>query len=229
VRENDNADIEEVMSAWRRVAAETNASIDIAAHIPKSGRDPEAHAGNLDAIRGAGAAGGAARSVFTLARMNEDSAGLYGVAEEERRHLVRLDRAKGNYTPPADEATWLRMRPVCLDNDPLRPDWVGVFDSVVDLAEVAGARDADGAERDSKLRVAILSLDLRVGEHAQLSAVLPTLERLSGFGATTIRKRLPHILPEAGTAEARDAIVYWENVAPKGGGLARLKLTRNRP
>lgn len=161
--------------------------------------------------------------------MNEDSARLYGIADEERRHLVRLDRAKGNYTPPASEATWLRMRGVCLDNDPVRPDWVGVFDEVVELAEVEGARESDNAERDSKIRVAVLLLDLKVGEQTQLSDVLPTLERISGFGHTTIRDRLPRILPEAGTVEAREAVVYWENRVPATGGLARLWLTRNRP
>jgi hypothetical protein len=228
VNENANAEIEEVMAAWRRVAAETGVAIDIAAHIPKSGNDSEAHAGSLDAIRGAGAAGGAARSAFTLARMNEESARLYGVAEEERLHLIRLDRAKGNYTAPASGATWLRMRPVCLNNSALRPDYVGVFDGVVALRPVEGMRDSRNEERDSRIRMAVISALPRVGQEVRLADVLDELAARGNASRTVIREFVPRLFPGADMSASHNAVVIWEKRRAANGGREELWLIRNR-
>ena len=228
VNENSNAEIEEVMAAWRMVAAETTCAIDIAAHIPKSGKDTEAHAGSLDAIRGAGAAGGAARSAYTLARMNEESAKLYGVSEEERLNLVRLDRAKGNYTAPNTSATWLRMRSVCLDNNPLRPDYVGVFDCPVALQPLSGIRESKNDERDSRIRMAVLGVLTRVGEARRLTDMLDSLVTRSGSSPTTIRQAIPSIFPEEGMAGARESIVFWQKRPSMKGGRDELWVVRNK-
>jgi hypothetical protein len=174
--ENSNTDLEAVMQQWRRVAFETNCAIEIPTHIPKSPENSEWHAGNLNAIRGASSIAGAARQVVTLARMSKDTAQSYGIDKKEARDLVRLDRAKGSYSPPAEEATWLQMRSVCLENNPEFPDWVGAFQPYPhQLKRVEGVRDAGKDERLSSLRVGIKLLDVKPGKRVPLSAVIDEL------------------------------------------------------
>lgn len=67
------------------------------------------------------------------------------------------------------------MVPVCLDNHPEHPDWVGVFEEYKELmTEVPKAHKgtADKQEALESLRVAIMLLDIHPGQ--RVSKVMPT-------------------------------------------------------
>ena len=235
VNENSNVDLEEVMSQWRRVAAETRCAIELPSHIPKTGGDSEAHAGNLEAIRGASAIGAAARQVTTLARMSARTAERYGVAPEPARHLVRLDRAKGNYSSPAGSALWLRMQAVSLENHGLYPDWVGVFEVFPFELAAAGteATRSQGREwnqRAAKLRAALEGLGMTPGERRPLSEVRDELVSRSGQSKSWIYENLVRVLPMHGSfdEETEHHPFTWSRDDSASGGKAVLFVHRSR-
>ncbi|MEA3276573.1 MAG: bifunctional DNA primase/polymerase [Pseudomonadota bacterium] len=218
VTENSNEELEEVMDLWREVAFKTGCAIQIPSHVPKWADGPEAHAGNLAAIRGASSIGGAARFVVTLARMGDETAKKYGIDEEAQRHMVRLDLAKGNYSPPAEKATWLRMRAVCLDNDPEYPDWVGAFDPYPhEMQQVTGARDGAKEEALSGLRVAVQLLDLRQGQKVGLTDVVDDLMSLTGKSRAWIQENIVHAFPKDGTAAGNKSEFTWSKEQGRTG------------
>ena len=78
--ENTNGAMEEVATFLRRLARETGAAVVVIHHTRKgNGGGSEAHAGDMDAGRGASALSAAARIVLTLARMSKDTAKKEGV------------------------------------------------------------------------------------------------------------------------------------------------------
>ena len=110
--ENDNVAIDFVCSVLANLATELN----IAADAPHHKRKGTAAAGDADSGRGASAFKDAGRLVYTLTTMTPDEAAALGVAEAERRRLVRLDSAKVNITPPSADATWFKLVGVKLSN-----------------------------------------------------------------------------------------------------------------
>ena len=58
----------------------------------------------------------AARLLYTLTPMTEKEAEWLGVAETDRRSLIRLDSGKVNIAPPTSTATWFRLVGVPLGN-----------------------------------------------------------------------------------------------------------------
>jgi hypothetical protein len=72
-------------------------------------------AGDADARRGASAQRDAGRLDYTLTTMSEDEAEAFGIAPEERRQYVRLDKAKANIVR-AMKAQWFRLVNVNLGN-----------------------------------------------------------------------------------------------------------------
>ncbi len=112
VEENSNSGIDFVCSLLVTLATELNIAVDAPHHIRKGAPT----AGDADSGRGAGAFKDAGRLVYTLTKMTADEAQALGVAESERRRLVRLDSAKVNIAPPADDATWFKIIGVELGN-----------------------------------------------------------------------------------------------------------------
>jgi hypothetical protein len=112
VKENDNRDMDAVVSILAGLAIEGNIAVDILAHERKT-LTPTA--GDADRMRGATAIKDGARLVYTLTAMSEQEAQAFNVSESERRSLVRLDSAKVNLCP-AQEARWFRLIGVALDN-----------------------------------------------------------------------------------------------------------------
>lgn len=201
--ENSNTDAEQVMTQWRHIAQETGAAIILPTHIRKTAGDSEAHAGDMEFIRGASSVVGAARQVCTLARMSKTTAKEYGIDDSERIHLVRLDNAKANYAPPAESAHWLEMRNQCLDNDPGHPDWVGVFrKSPHEFEKVTNARDQKFNDRARSLRIAISMLGLQPGEKRPLSAVKEDLMAHADLSRSWIYDNLVKVLPKQFSTEA---------------------------
>jgi RecA-family ATPase len=229
--ENSNIDAEQVMSVWRHVAKEGNCAINLPAHISKMtrGAESDSFAGSMDAMRGASAVVGAARQVHTLARMGKDTAKDYGIDDEMRLSLVRLDAAKGNYSPPAENATWLQMRGQSLQNDPLRPDWIGVFTEYQGgMVKAKGQRDQNEIDAEKLLRLALQRLDLKRGQSVPVSEVQETLISTTKKGITTIRTQIPKFFPKHNSAEAENAEAEftWEKKAKKGGGKKQLFIHR---
>jgi len=229
--ENSNIDAEQVMSVWRRVAKEGNCAINLPAHISKIGRgvESDSFAGSMDALRGASAIAGAARQIHTLARMGPTTAKQYGIDDEMRLNLVRLDAAKGNYSPPVEKSHWLQMRGQSLKNDPLQPDWIGVFTEYEgDMVKAKGQRDQNEIDAESLLRLAFQKLDLKRGQSVPVSEIQESLINTTSKGITTIRTQIPKFFHEHNSrdAENAEAEFTWEKKAKKSGGKAQLFIHR---
>ena len=109
--ENRNDEMNLVMAAWGRVASEANCAIWLVHHFRKGGQG-----GDVEAVRGAGAIQGAARSMHTLSTMTADEANSLGVPPEDRWQFVRHDNVKQNMAPVAGKASWYRLVGVNLNN-----------------------------------------------------------------------------------------------------------------
>ena len=143
--------------------------------------------------------------------------------------MARLDGAKGNYSPPAENATWLKMRGQCLDNDPLVPDWVGVFTEHQDeLIQAAGKRDQQTIEGESALRNGLTRLDLRKGQEVPAVEVIEKLMSDTDKSRAWIYNWIPRYLDEHGSRQAEvDQPEYtWSKQAKKSGGKAQLFIHR---
>ena len=116
--ENSNGIMEEVATLLRRLARETGAAVLVIHHTRKGsgGNDTEAHAGDMDAGRGASALVAAARIAITLARMSKKTAKEEGIDWALARNLRRIDDAKMNYAPSSEEAKWFELRSTKIAN-----------------------------------------------------------------------------------------------------------------
>jgi AAA domain len=112
VEENDNGQIDFVASILAQIATTLDCAIDAPHHVAKGAAEP----GNADRGRGASAFKDAGRLVYTLSPMTPEEAETFGVSEEERRRLIRMDSGKVNLVPAAASATWFRLVGVKLDN-----------------------------------------------------------------------------------------------------------------
>jgi hypothetical protein len=115
VPEGDNTLMEQVIKdGFGELAARTTCCIELSQHTrkPSQGRTGDLTA---DDSRGAGAIANAARSVRVLNRMTIEEAELPKIADEERRHYLRVSRDKTNMAPPGN-ATWVHLVNVELPN-----------------------------------------------------------------------------------------------------------------
>jgi hypothetical protein len=104
--ENDNVQLKAVISKLRSLARQHNIAVLLCHHSSKISRKEGLLAGNLDAVRGASAIGGAVRTAFSLVEMEEAECRALGVAPELRRYYVRLDLARNSQAAPARVAEW---------------------------------------------------------------------------------------------------------------------------
>ncbi len=112
VEENSNVAMDAVVGLLAAIAAKHDIAIDVPHHTRKGASSP----GNADAGRGASSMKDAARLVYTLARMTPEEAQTLGIAEKDRRFLIRMDSGKVNISPPLEEAKWFRLVGVPLGN-----------------------------------------------------------------------------------------------------------------
>ena len=112
VEENSNSAIDDVVQVLTDMAAKHDISIDVPHHTSKGAADP----GNAGRGRGASAMKDGGRLIYTLTTMTSEEAQSFGVAEDARRCLVRMDSAKVNIAPPAAHAKWFRLIGVPLGN-----------------------------------------------------------------------------------------------------------------
>lgn len=106
--ENDNNAIDQVAGILADIAIRHNVAIDVPHHASKATTDP----GDPNKARGASSFIDAGRLSYTLTAMSGVEAQMFGVSEEERRSLVRVDTAKVNLVPGSPTAD--AMSPVDL-------------------------------------------------------------------------------------------------------------------
>ena len=112
IDENLNSLIDDVAQMLSDLAAKYDIAIDLPHHISKGIAEP----GNASRGRGASSLVNACRLVSTLTPMSSEEAKAFGIAEDDRRLYVRVDRAKVNITRAAGAAKWFRLLGVPLDN-----------------------------------------------------------------------------------------------------------------
>ncbi len=110
--ENSNPHMDAAATAWAEIAERAGAAVLLVHHVRKlSGGTVD-----VEAARGAKALTDAARSAAVLTSMTAEDALRLGVAPAERRRLVRLDDAKSNMAPLAEQARWFRLVGIRLGN-----------------------------------------------------------------------------------------------------------------
>jgi hypothetical protein len=124
VNENDNVQIDGVMTILRDLAHNTQSAFEVAHHFRKLNGDDA----NVDALRGASSLVGACRSVRIASSMSRDDATKYGIDDEQRGFYSWLQNGKANMLPPTHKRHWLFMASVDLANhaEPFDSDKVGV-------------------------------------------------------------------------------------------------------
>jgi hypothetical protein len=112
LNENDNTAMDILISMLADLAIERNMSVDYCSHEAKAaGAEP----GDPNRGRGAGAMKDGGRLGYTLTTMSKEEAAHFGLSEEERKRLIRLDSAKVNICAP-QTARWFRLVTVNLGN-----------------------------------------------------------------------------------------------------------------
>jgi mRNA-degrading endonuclease toxin of MazEF toxin-antitoxin module len=119
VSENDNVGIDALARVIAEMCRDTNSACS-AVHHTRKGNDI---AGNMDSVRGASALVSAARIADTLTVMSEKEAKKLGLDDRKRKFYVRLDGAKSNLRPPAEDTKWFERIDVKLPNT----DSIGVL------------------------------------------------------------------------------------------------------
>ncbi|MGH8290611.1 MAG: AAA family ATPase [Steroidobacteraceae bacterium] len=156
--ENSNEALQLLCASMRALAVQGNRHVGIDHHIVKASMfDPEAHVGNLAAIRGAGAIGAAIRWAFTLARLTPETALAYGVPEEERKRYRRLDSLKASYGPDDEQTRLLRVESVPIANGETTGVLVEV-DMERTRADAQERKATETEERTAKLAEALTTM-----------------------------------------------------------------------
>ena len=114
VKENSNDDMDAVVTIMAQIAIEKKIAFDILSHERKSGAGG-GEAGDADRARGASAVKDGGRLMYTITAMSSEEAQTFGVDDEQRPRIFRVDSAKFNLGP-AQRATWFRLIGVSLGN-----------------------------------------------------------------------------------------------------------------
>jgi RecA-family ATPase len=111
--ENDNMAMQQLCIALRGLAAQANIAVAFDHHVTKVAMfDPEAHVGNLAAMRGGSTIAADMRWAFTMARLKPETAAQFGIAEEDRKVYRRLDTLKASYGPDDEGPRLLKIESV---------------------------------------------------------------------------------------------------------------------
>jgi hypothetical protein len=111
--ENSNQEMDEVARSLAVIASECNVAVDFLHHISKGGQHV---AGDAERARGASAVVNAARLVRTMTALTQEQAERFGIDEEERQFIRRIDRGKVNTVAPNERTQWFKLVGVPLDN-----------------------------------------------------------------------------------------------------------------
>lgn len=112
VNENNNGSIQAVVAMLRKLARDTNSSVQLVHHIRKGNGDDA----TIDSVRGAGSLIGAARAARVINRITPDDAMALGVDEHDALGIFAVDDGKANLAPPSDKRIYRRMLSVEIAN-----------------------------------------------------------------------------------------------------------------
>jgi len=112
VNENNNGSVQAVVAMLRKLARDTNSSIQLVHHIRKTNGDDA----TIDSVRGAGSLIGAARAARVINRITPEDAMSLGVDEHEALGIFAVDDGKANLAPPSDKRIYRRMHSVEIAN-----------------------------------------------------------------------------------------------------------------
>jgi hypothetical protein len=216
VSENSNEEIEQVAEAIAYIAHETGCSIDLVHHSVKSlAGNPESHAGDMNAARGASALIGAVRIIYTLSQMSTKTGTTLNIPPQLSARLVRLDHGKGNYTARDTSVRWFELATVQVGNGAGPDDGFMVDGDTVAVpvrwqaTAVAGdtskdnPKEADPKEAKRQHLRDFLS-NIMETDRAELSSLIAQVQREFGIARTTARDRVMKAIPEdcGGLAQA---------------------------
>jgi len=193
--ENDNNAMEKVVTILRRLARDTGAAVVVVHHTRKTQASADTQAGEMDASRGASAVPAAARISVSIARMSKKEIKKYGIDPSFARNLRRIDDAKQNYAPPAEDVSWFEMRSVKIANG----ERVGVPVSF-DISAIAERRAKEqGQIRDQRLwEKTVETATIIVGKTAdgveRQPEALARYRAMTGCGQSTAHERF-RLLP----------------------------------
>jgi RecA-family ATPase len=131
VNENDNMQVDKVITALNKIAERTGVAIGVVHHDKKAGKNGPVQ-GDSERSRGASSLVSAARVAHTIDTMTEEVAKRFGIHPDKRRWYVRIDDAKQNMAAPASKATWYERKSIEL----LNGDSVGSLE-IVDIKSKA--------------------------------------------------------------------------------------------
>jgi RecA-family ATPase len=146
VNENNNGSIQAVVAMLRKLARDTDSSIQLVHHIRKTNGDDA----TIDSVRGAGSLIGAARAARVINRVSMDDAMALGVDEHESLGIFRVDDGKANLAPPADKCIYRRMHSVEIANG----EHIGVAVTTKDALEVQ-RKVAEAEKNDNPYRMSV--------------------------------------------------------------------------
>jgi hypothetical protein len=112
VNENNNGSVQAVVAMLRKLARDTNSSVQLVHHIRKTNGEDA----TIDSVRGAGSLIGAARAARVINRITPDDAIALGVDEHEALGIFAVDDGKANLAPPSDKRIYRRMQSVEIAN-----------------------------------------------------------------------------------------------------------------
>jgi hypothetical protein len=213
VSENSNEEIEQVVDSIRAIAHETGCSIDLIHHSLKPGsKAADALAGDMNAARGASSLIGAVRMVYTVSPMGEKTATKLNVPEDQAARLVRLDHAKGNYSPRDTRVSWFELESYNIGNGTGPNDMFSDGDTIAvpkPWAPPAQAhapkpgqdREAENRARVQRVRDCVAAA--MASDRCRLKDILPEIERQFGVKLSAARKLLTEAIPEGETPLAQ--------------------------
>jgi len=162
--ENNNKQIDDVLTTFAQIAHDTGCAIDLVHHVRKPPQANNQTAGDINQARGASSLSGAVRSARTITVMNEKEADLFGIKMERRHWFIRLDDAKANMSPPSAGAYWLQRHSINIGNAA-----IGDGDSVGVVAPWSPPDAFDDITPD-KARDILLAIDKHLYEGGKWSA-----------------------------------------------------------
>lgn len=109
--ENDNNQVKAAAGFIRAMCRRLDAGCMLMHHVRKGTVTP----GDMDAGRGGSAFGGLVRLAFTLSNMKQEDAEALGIPSP--KGIIRIDHAKGNYSPDPGAANWYKFKSVDLGNE----------------------------------------------------------------------------------------------------------------
>jgi len=227
IEENDNAALEKVMTALRRIAHDGDCSVDLLHH---SNKNLAGQSGVQASARGASSITAAARYAYTLTRLKDEEIKKLGLdPQRERERLVKLACAKSNYSTREDATRIFRFQSVNLFNGPEGNEMAGDHVGVVDLAKVADTKHHQAEFSDlDEARVLQMIVEAMTGAESSVKSVVPILMKSLLLSETKVRNLIRDQLPQDQWVPVQVDDVSWELQRKRKGNYDTAPLILHR-